>query len=71
VTNDAALNFYGASMLLAAARGYRGCEELAASDWPLRRGDQIGCVLSRRWTSRTQHAAAAVDSTARPRRWPG
>ena len=44
-TSDAALLFYGASMLLAAARGYAGCEVLAVSNWLLRRHDQIGCLL--------------------------
>ncbi len=37
--------FYGASMLLAAARGYAGCEVLAISNWLLRRDDQVGCVV--------------------------
>jgi len=45
VTSDAALIFYGASMLLAAARGYAGCEVLALSNWALRRDDQVGCLL--------------------------
>jgi hypothetical protein len=45
VTSDAALLFYGTSMLLAAARGYAGCEVLAISNWLLRRDDQIGCML--------------------------
>lgn len=40
-----AVVFYGASMLLAAIRGYGGCEVLAASNWILRRDDQIGCLL--------------------------
>ncbi len=44
-TSDAALVFYGASMLLAAARGYGGCEVLAISNWILRRDDQIGCLV--------------------------
>src|SRR6266516_3850520 len=44
-TSDAALLFYGISMLLAAARGYAGCEVLAISNWLLRRNDQIGCLL--------------------------
>jgi hypothetical protein len=43
-TSDAALIFYAASMLLAAARGYAGCEVLAVSNWVLRRDDQVGCV---------------------------
>ena len=44
-TSDAALIFYGASMVLAAARGYAGCEVLAVSNWLLRRDDQVGCAL--------------------------
>ena len=45
VTSDAALLFYGASMLLAALRGYAGCEVLAVSNWLLGRDDQVGCLL--------------------------
>jgi hypothetical protein len=45
VTSDAALVFYGASMLLAALRGYGGCEVLAFSNWVLRRDDQVGCLV--------------------------
>lgn len=41
----AALLFYGASMLLAALRGYGVCEVLAVSDWLLGRDDQVGCVV--------------------------
>jgi hypothetical protein len=44
-TSDAALLFYGASMWLAAVRGYAGCEVLAASNWLLRRDDQVGCAV--------------------------
>ena len=44
-TSDAALIFYGVSMLLAAARGYAGCEVLAVTNWLLHRDDQVGCVL--------------------------
>jgi hypothetical protein len=43
-TSDATLIFYGASMWLAALRGYAGCEVLAASNWLLGRDDQIGCA---------------------------
>jgi hypothetical protein len=32
-------------MGLAAARGYAGCEVLAASNWLLRRDDQVGCAV--------------------------
>ncbi len=45
VTSDAAVVFYGFSMLLAAVRGYAGCEVLAVSNWILRRDDQLGCLL--------------------------
>jgi hypothetical protein len=45
VTSDAALLFYGASMLLAAVRGYAGCEVLAFSNWVLARDDQVGCLV--------------------------
>lgn len=41
----AAMIFYGASLLVAAVRGYAGCEVLAASNWLLRRDDQIGCLV--------------------------
>lgn len=44
-TRDAALVFYGGSMLLAAVRGYAGCEVLAIGNWILRRDDQVGCVV--------------------------
>jgi hypothetical protein len=45
VLSDAALVFYGASMLLAAARGDAGCEVVVVSNWLLRRHDQVGCAL--------------------------
>ena len=45
LTREAMLLFYGASMLLAAVRGYAGCESLAISNWILRRDDQVGCVI--------------------------
>jgi hypothetical protein len=45
VLSDAALLFYGASMLVAAVRGDAGCEVLAVSNWLLRRDDQIGCAV--------------------------
>ncbi len=44
-TSDAALIFYGASMLVAAVRGYAGCEVLAVPNWLLRRDDQVGCAV--------------------------
>ena len=44
-TRDAAALFFGSSLVLAAARGYAGCEVLAISNWILRRDDQVGCLL--------------------------
>ncbi len=44
-TSVAALVFYGASMLLAALRGYSGCEVTAISNWILGRVDQVGCLV--------------------------
>jgi hypothetical protein len=44
-TRNATLIFLGASMLVAALRGYGGCESLAVSNWLLRRDDQVGCLL--------------------------
>ena len=45
-TREPAMLFYGVSMLLiAAGRGYAGCEVLAISNWILRRDDQVGCVV--------------------------
>ncbi len=43
--SDATLIFYGFSMLLAAARGYAGCELLAIPNWLTGRDDQLGCLL--------------------------
>jgi hypothetical protein len=42
-TSDAALLFYGASMLLVALRGDAGCEVLALPSVLLGRDDQVGC----------------------------
>jgi hypothetical protein len=44
-TSDAALIFFGSSMLLSAFRGNGGCEILSSSNWLLHRHDQIGCTL--------------------------
>jgi hypothetical protein len=43
--SDAALLFFGTSMLVAAIRGRAGCEVLALSNWVLRRRDHLGCAL--------------------------
>jgi hypothetical protein len=45
VLSDAALIFYGTTMLVAAGRGHPGCEVLAISNWVLGRDDQVGCLL--------------------------
>ncbi len=44
-TGYAAQVFYGASLLVAALRGYAGCEVLAISNWILGRDDQVGCLV--------------------------
>jgi hypothetical protein len=44
-TAGGAVLFYGASMLVAAWRGQRGCETTVISNLILRRDDQIGCPL--------------------------
>jgi len=44
-TADAAAVFYGTSMLLAAARGYAGCEVLAISNTLLGRHDEVACPV--------------------------
>ena len=56
-----ALVFYGASMLLAAWRGYAGCEILAISNLLLRRDDEIGCL----WLSpidALEHQSVRLDT---------
>ena len=45
VTSDAVLFFGVLSMVLAALRGYAGCEMLALSNWLLHRSDQIACAI--------------------------
>jgi hypothetical protein len=42
-TAGGALLFYGAMMLIAAARGQAGCEATVLSNWLLGRDDQVGC----------------------------
>ena len=59
--SDAALLFYGGSMLVAAARRYAGCEALAVSNWLLGRHDQIGCALF--WPVDTIEARVRMSST--------
>lgn len=45
IATEAAMLFYGASVLLAFVRGYAGCEIFAISNWVRRRDDQIVCPL--------------------------
>jgi hypothetical protein len=47
VLSDAALVFFGTTMLVAAVRGDAGCEALAISNWVLGRNDRVGCLLFR------------------------
>jgi hypothetical protein len=54
--------FYGATMLVAAWRGQRGCESTVISNLILRRDDQVGCVfflpadeVEARWTGGSRH----------------
>ncbi|NND73781.1 MAG: hypothetical protein HKN44_02140 [Ilumatobacter sp.] len=42
---EAALLFYGVSILLAFVRGYAGCEICAISNWLRRRDDQVVCPI--------------------------
>jgi hypothetical protein len=42
-TGGGAALFYGATILIAAARGQAGCESTVLSNWILDRNDQIGC----------------------------
>ena len=77
-TSDAALLFFGGSMLLAAARGTGGCEVLAFSNWVLGREDEVGCLvfepvdrldrrrLERRRRPEPTHAAVEATARARP-----
>lgn len=67
-TSDGVLLFYGTSMLLAAARGTRGCEVLAFSNWALGRDDEVGCVLFEPVDRLERRAPRTVDSfpTERP-----
>jgi len=74
-TSDAAPLFYGASMWLAAARGYAGCEVLAVSNWLLGRDDQVGCALfwpidqlERHRTTRRAEPAAGTGRSSGTRR---
>jgi hypothetical protein len=64
-TSDAALLFYGASMLLAAGRGDAGCEVLAVPNWLLGRDDQVGCALF--WPiDHREHPGGHQDVAQRP-----
>jgi hypothetical protein len=43
--SDATIIFIGSSLLIAALRGYGGCEFLALSNWLLHRSDQFACAV--------------------------
>jgi hypothetical protein len=74
VLSDAALVFFGTTMLVAAVRGDAGCEVLAISNWVLRRSDQVGCLLFRcidqieRPVPGEVHSAAVASGAARAAR---
>jgi hypothetical protein len=77
-TSVAALVFYGASMLLAALRGYSGCEVTAISNWILDRDDQVGCLvlspvddLERRLKGSSTDGPSATTPTDSSDRGPG
>jgi hypothetical protein len=64
-TAGAAFLFYGASMLVAAARRSGGCEVTAISNLLLRRRDEVGCMLFAPVDiaeSRSGHAPAAREA---------
>jgi hypothetical protein len=77
-TSDAALLFFGGSMMLAAARGNGGCEVVAFSNWVLGRDDEVGCLvfrpfdrldhrrLERRRHPEPVHAPVEATASARP-----
>jgi hypothetical protein len=62
-TAGGAALFYGATLLVAAWRGQRGCESTVISNLILRRDDQVGCVFflpadeaEARWMGKSRHA---------------
>lgn len=44
-TSNATVLFFAASMLVAAIRGYAGCQVTAITNWLLKRNDQVGCIV--------------------------
>lgn len=64
-TAGAAFLFYGASMLVAAARRSGGCEVTAISNAVLRRDDQVGCVLFAPIDALESHTHRACESALR------
>jgi hypothetical protein len=66
-TSDAALLFYGTSMLVAALRGDAGCEVLAVPNWLLRRDDQIGCAVF--WPIDRLERRGFPGTVRQPRAW--
>ena len=66
-TSNAALILYGGSMVLAAVRGYGGCEVLAISNWILSRDDQIWLPgVQRGGRSRGRLEGASMNQSKRP-----
>lgn len=67
-TSDTALFFYGSSMLLAAS-SYADCQVPGVSNWLLRRGDQVSCIIvalidgaERRWSSRKHGRCHCIEA---------
>lgn len=70
-TGGGAALFYGAMILIAAARGQAGCEGTVLSNWILNRDDQIGCAAftpidAAEAGFRRSHAGATVRGSAQP-----
>jgi hypothetical protein len=49
-------------LIVAAVRGYAGCEALAVSNWLLRRDDKVGCALSAPSNHRERPVAGGTPS---------
>jgi hypothetical protein len=69
VTFTAFWLWIGASLVLAAVRGYGGCEILAFPNSLTGRRDQVGCILFTPIDRAEARAGTPQAPTARPRRW--
>jgi hypothetical protein len=58
-----ALIFYGVSMLVAAFRGYAGCEILAIPNWLSRRDDRMACPVFSPLDIAEKRSRAAADTS--------